>query len=79
MSVESGTNVNRTLDIRVTSCAGCRRTVTIVGSGIELGEFEWYCPYRDSSCSMRDVPQTTRQVRGPLQDVVGGLLNRSRV
>ena len=64
------------LDIRVTFCAGCQRTVTLVGSGADLGDFEWLCPYQDSTCTQRAVPQTVRQVRGPLLDVVVGLLSR---
>ena len=78
MSVHhQGPNTNRTLDIRVTSCAGCRRTVTLVGSGVELGDFEWLCPYKDSNCTQQSVLQQTRQMRGPLQAVVKGLFNRS--
>ena len=60
-------------DIRVTSCDGCGRTVTIIGRGVELGDFEWSCPYQDSSCPGRDVRQTVRQIRGPLVAVAVGL------
>ena len=65
--------MNNTPDIRVTSCDGCGRTVTIIGRGVELGNFEWSCPYQDSSCSGRDVRQTVRQIRGPLDAVAVGL------
>jgi hypothetical protein len=65
--------MSNTPDIRVTCCDGCGRTVTIIGHGVELGNFEWSCPYRDSSCPGRDVPQTVRQIRGPLDAIAVGL------
>ena len=66
-----------TPDIRVTSCNGCGRTVTVTGRGVELGDFEWFCPYQDSSCGCRNVAQTVRQIRGPLEAVLAGLPRRS--
>lgn len=65
--------MSNTPDIRVTSCNGCGRTVTITGRGVELGNFEWSCPYQDASCSGRNVTQTVRQIRGPLESVAAGL------
>ena len=78
MTLGSHRSANRPLDVRVTSCAGCLRTVTLVGSGLNIGDFEWFCPYQDPTCTLRNVPQVARQVRGPIQDVVGGLLNLQR-
>jgi hypothetical protein len=63
-------------DTRVTHCEGCGRTVTAMGRGVELGDFEWFCPYQDAACPWRDVPQTVRQIRGPLEAVITGLPRR---
>jgi len=69
--------MSNTPDIRVTSCDGCGRTVTIIGRGVELGNFDWSCPYQDSSCPGRNVLQTVRQIRGPLEAVTAGLPRRA--
>jgi hypothetical protein len=65
--------MSHTVDVRVTHCDRCGRTVTITGRGGELGDFEWFCPYQDSSCGGRDVAQTVRQIRGPVDAVLAGL------
>ena len=68
--------MSNTPDIRVTSCAGCGMTVTLVGSGTTLGDFDWLCPYEGSDCPYRRIPQRVRQLRGPLKAVAAGMPNR---
>jgi hypothetical protein len=68
--------MGNTPDIRVTSCAGCQRTVTVTGRGEALGDFEWFCPYQDSACPRHNVGQTVRQIRGPLEAVLAGMPRR---
>lgn len=68
--------MSNTPDIRVTFCAGCGKTVTLLGSGTTLGDFAWLCPHEDADCPFRKTPQTVRQIRGPLQVVAAGMPNR---
>ena len=60
-------------DVRVTHCDGCKRTVTLIGRGDELGDYQWFCPYLDGLCSTADTPRLASQLRGPLENTIPGL------
>ena len=66
--------MSATPDIRVTSCAGCARTVTLIGTGTVSKDFDWRCPYPD--CLLRGVQQTAMQIRGPIDTVYAGMPKR---